>query len=578
MQKLQRIILSISIFLLLFAGFFHPISAFTQDLGRHLITGKIIFETSDIPKVNLFSYTYPNFPFINTHWLSEVIFYLISQIFGSNSLLILTISTVLISFGLIFYFSLKRWNIIPLSIISILYFRVLFERTDVRPEIFSFLFLSIFIFVLYSYKEKFTRWILILPLIELLWVNMHIYFPIGIAVLGFFVLDELINRREEIFLKLRKKTLPKHFFVLLSIFVACSLIIVLNPNGIKGALYPLNVFNNYGYTIEENQSIFFLESLFFKSTIPFFKLSVILLFLSLILSFKKTKPIDWFLAICFTYLGASAVRNFPLFVFATFIPAVKSLSFVYEKLKFIHSRKNFQFFIFLFLIIMISWQITDVSKIKGFGFGEDPGAKKAADFFIENKLKGPIFNNFDIGSYLDYRFYNKGKVFIDGRPEAYPASFFQQTYIPMQDNPILFKQISNKYQFNTIFFSHTDQTPWANTFLKQIITDKNWKIIYLDDYIIILAKNNKENEELIKKFEVKTVDLSLYKDNLISLERLINFFDKTGLTNQKLEAYQLTLNLDQNFCPALYYIGNNLAASNNPLASIYITRFNNNCH
>ena len=33
-------------------------------------------KTHAIPSINLFSYTFPSFPFINHHWLSEVIFYL----------------------------------------------------------------------------------------------------------------------------------------------------------------------------------------------------------------------------------------------------------------------------------------------------------------------------------------------------------------------------------------------------------------------------------------------------------------------------------------------------------------------
>jgi hypothetical protein len=61
---------------------------------------------------------------------------------------------------------------------------------------------------------------------------------------------------------------------------------------------------------------------------------------------------------------------------------------------------------------------------------------------IAKNLKGPIFNNFDIGSYLIFRLYNKSlpagrQVFVDGRPEAYPASFFQITYILMQQDPKL---------------------------------------------------------------------------------------------------------------------------------------------
>ena len=112
----------------------------------------------------------------------------------------------------------------------------------------------------------------------------------------------------------------------------------------------------------------------------------------------------------------------------------------------------------------------------------------ALDYILEHNLPGPIFNNFDIGSYLIYRLYPKHQVFVDGRPESYPKEFFTTDYIPAQANPDEFKRLDNKYHFQTIIFSITDQTPWAKTFLARIIKDPDWQQVYLDDFIIVLVK------------------------------------------------------------------------------------------
>src|SRR5437016_6950416 len=109
-MKIIQVLLSISIFALLFIEFFHPINAITQDLGRHIKTGEIISQTHSVPKINLFSYTYPKFPFINTHWLSEVIFYLVSTTFGFQGLLVFITLIVLIAFAIVFLTSLKIGN------------------------------------------------------------------------------------------------------------------------------------------------------------------------------------------------------------------------------------------------------------------------------------------------------------------------------------------------------------------------------------------------------------------------------------------------------------------------------------
>ncbi len=546
---MQKIFLTSSIFLLLIAGFLHPITALTQDLGRHLLMGEIILKTFNVPKTNLFSYTYPDFPFINTHWFSEVVFFIIQQLFGFNGLLLITTAIVVVSFGLVFSTATKKGNIIAVTVVSILYLRILFERTDVRPEIFSFLFLSMFIAILYRYRERYTRWIFLLPILELLWVNMHIYFVIGIAVIGLFFIDGIINHRKNIY--------SKYIGTFAAMLCLSSFTMLFNPNGIDGALYPFHVFQNYGYTIEENQTLIFLWNYFGgKTTILYFLISSILLFLTLLLTIKKARVVDWLLAILFIYLAATAERNLPLFVFGTFIPFSRNLSIIssFVKIKPLVTT--------LLLLVFVFWQITQIVAIRPIGLGVAKGAEQGADFFLENNLKGPLFNNFDIGSYLDYRLYPKEKVFIDGRPEAYPASFIQQVYIPMQSDQKLFYEQDKKYHFNTIFFSHTDMTPWAKNFLKWIVTDKEWKLVYLDDYVIILVKNTDASKLLKQKIVID--------QNSLSLLRLANFFRVVGWQDYEEKMYQQLLTIDPNNCVALY----NLSLTNN----IYAQRLQQNCH
>lgn len=563
-------------FLLLFAGYFHPIQAMTQDLGRHILTGKIILETHTVPKTNLFSYTYPDFPFINHHWGSEVIFALIEQIFGLQSLLFLTVIIVLAAFALLVRFIYQK-NPIPITIASLLFLPILFERTDVRPEIFSFLFLSIFIVVLYTYRTRFTRWIFVLPFIELLWINMHIYFFVGIVLAGLFLIDHLIKNR--------KHHNHQYTGILVVVFFASLLSTLLNPNGLNGALYPFRVFQNYGYAVEENQNIFFLWNYFSgKTTILFFFISAVALFNALLFSLKKSRPIDWLLSFFFTVLAILAERNFPLFVFGTFIPFVYALSSF--KLSFLHKYRHARNIATIILIILFLWQIKNITQAKGFGVSVGTGAKNAADFLIQNNIKGPIFNNFDIGSYLEYRLYPKGlpagrleKVFVDGRPEAYPASFFRDIYIPMQQDPAVFKKEDNRYHFNTIFFSHTDQTPWATTFLQQIIKNNQWKIIYLDDTVIIFLKDNPDNKKIIEKFTLseESFKLNLAPKQTISFLRLARLFNLIGWKNQQAYAYQQILAKEPNSCISLYNLSRILLEQNNPSASIYVNRFQYSC-
>jgi len=80
----------------------------------------------------------------------------------------------------------------------------------------------------------------------------------------------------------------------------------------------------------------------------------------------------------------------------------------------------------------------------------------------------------------------KGKkpenVFVDNRPEAYPPEFFQNEYIPMQQNDTIWKVEEQKYNFNAIWFYRLDMTPWAQQFLITRVSDPEWVPIFVDDY------------------------------------------------------------------------------------------------
>jgi len=57
---------------------------------------------------------------------------------------------------------------------------------------------------------------------------------------------------------------------IIGVFILTPILMLLNPHGIYGLLYPLNIFTNYGYTIVENQNIFFLHEVTSNQNITYF--------------------------------------------------------------------------------------------------------------------------------------------------------------------------------------------------------------------------------------------------------------------------------------------------------------------
>src|SRR3989344_6778722 len=192
------------LFSLLAVFLIHNFDSIGQDIGRHLKIGEIIWQTKEVPKVNLFSFTEPDFPFTNHHWLSEVIFYNVFNLGGLTWLILLKVFFILIAFLLLFFVAKKHATFWPLVISFLLSIFIFISRTEVRPEIFSFLMSALFLSALFKAKYD-PNWKLkiknlkfsplwFLPLAQLLWVNLHIYFFIGPLVFFAFFIDCLSQR------------------------------------------------------------------------------------------------------------------------------------------------------------------------------------------------------------------------------------------------------------------------------------------------------------------------------------------------------------------------------------------------
>lgn len=490
-------ILVILILILVFVFSIHTLTSVNQDIGRHLTLGKIIWETKQVPETNLFSYTNSDFPFINHHWLGEVLLYLGFLAVGLKGLIILKAILITAAFGLAFFASYKKEQIFLSVIAGLISIFILIERTDVRPEILSFLFLGWYLFVLFRQQNefsilnlKFSKYLIwTLPFIQLLWVNIHIYFFLGPLIFLLFFIGEW----------LKNSSFPKN---LLIPGLAVGFINFINPFGWQGVLYPFSVLQNYGYSIVENQGPFFLKAWGYPwlTTYALFA-GIIFGAMGFLFNFKNFQKniFEFSLFIISITLAFKMIRNYPIFALTMLSISLKSF---YEGtmvgqnhngiLKIKRSLINPNFILTIFLIVLIfsvtGNQIYESSNLgRRFGFHVPEGVQAAVNFVKENNLHGPIFNNFDVGSFLIWKLPEE-KVFIDGRPEAYPADFIQNVYIPMQESPELWEKYSKEYRINYVFWLYTDITPWSQKFVQSMLFNSDWPLAYQDDSVVIFVR------------------------------------------------------------------------------------------
>ncbi len=451
----------------------------------------------------------------------------------------------------------ENWSL--LLPIGFIFLHVLRERLELRPEIFSFLFTAISVYILNKYIQQKTKLIYLLPLIQLIWINTHIYFFVGL-ILEFIFLIDLFIRRRGVNVIHPSGGLAWHLVLILLLSLGVSLI---NPNGIRGLLYPLNVNANYGYSIVENQTMFLLQNIGFRDpNFLFVKLAVTICAIALfVAAARRVFDLRNILLVVFgAGLALLNVRSFPYLIFLSLPSVMISLG----------SIKRSWFTNFLSVVTFVLLITESFLYLNGdyYKYIENPNTptlsyvesgEKALDFVLANNLPQPIFNNFDIGSYIIYRGFPKYRVFVDGRPEAYPAEFFLNTYIPDQYDYNKFKILESQVNFKTIIFSHTDQTPWGVSFLKSVVADSTWKIVYIDDFMIILTKPEVTNQKQIPILDLAQLNPDSYQfSSYLSYLKLGLFLLRTQNTESAGRFIEKTLKLFPKDPIANSLIGNQL--------------------
>jgi len=161
-----------------------------SDIGRHLKNGEVILTQKIIPKTNFYSYTYPDFPFNIHHWLSGVVFYVVYKIAGFDGLSIFYILLSIITFMIFFKIAEIYANKQIALIMALISIPLLGNRIEIRPEIFSYLFCAFYFKIMmdFYYDRISFRNLYVLALMQLLWVNLHIYFIFGIFIVSVFFL------------------------------------------------------------------------------------------------------------------------------------------------------------------------------------------------------------------------------------------------------------------------------------------------------------------------------------------------------------------------------------------------------
>lgn len=205
----------------------------TPDVWWHLATGRVI-ATSGIPHRDPFSYTLGTTPWTVHEWLADRVLYAVES--HGGLLGVVTLRAVLLVCAAALAYRLARRHAgrgVALACIAAAAYASQRNWLD-RPQLWSYALMPLLLLLLDLFRQRPSRWAWVLPGLFAIWVNLHGGFMLGLAVVALWAACDVWEARRAggvAVARIRRN---------LALLAACALATLLNPNGWRGAVYPLH--------------------------------------------------------------------------------------------------------------------------------------------------------------------------------------------------------------------------------------------------------------------------------------------------------------------------------------------------
>ncbi len=211
------------------------------DTWWHLAAGRWIVIHKTIPHVDTLSWTVPDHPWINLQWLFEVIMYGIYML-GGPTLLVVSSMTAYAGAITVMLMNIRR-HVGPLMAAVLGTWAVLIsqERFEIRPEMFSYLFLQVLLWLYATGRVSNSKRLWAVPAVMCLWANSHSLFILGAVVIVCQMVGSLVTDLPMLPQGWRRPIEPsvrKQVLVTGAVALAATLI---NPYFITGATFPFKL-------------------------------------------------------------------------------------------------------------------------------------------------------------------------------------------------------------------------------------------------------------------------------------------------------------------------------------------------
>jgi hypothetical protein len=524
---------------------------FTSDFGTHLAIGRHIWEHREISSPEFLNYTALGMTNYFHEWGFQFILYGVYSAGGAIGVSIFCWLIVCGIFFLIYRACVLRGAHPLMAVLAILAFSGFLRiRIQPRPEILTYLFISIclYIFSEYYYGTR-KKLIYVFPVLMLFWGNIHGSYLIGLILWGVFFTDALARAAWNKALgweKLKGWVGPQLVIGTLGL-VFCGF----SPDGYSMLLMPLRVLSRdkSGGSLQGTlMSISELTPVVGTGMYVYYKAAAVIAAITLLLGAfgRRVFLLDILLALMAfkgAWDSARAVSMLGLFLspgisiqISGFLDRIcgqlervgvktkgheksrsqrrrkpaevekGSKSQVESREGAVRPKSKWIYHLAFggvaaaligFGIIGHSFSFSQLEF--GIGITEHKFSFRAAEFLRKNPIKGNMFNFFDIGGFLDWQLYGQAMTFIDGR--AIRPDVFQDHQVVTGAMPG-WKEKLRTYGVTYVVLKAMDSSGTILPLVPALSTDPEWNLVFSDGLFLIFVKNVPENQDMIRKFGI----------------------------------------------------------------------------
>ncbi|HKU24277.1 MAG TPA: hypothetical protein VJQ54_02335 [Candidatus Sulfotelmatobacter sp.] len=471
-------------------------------VGWHIRTGQLILSTHHIPRVDPFSSIMAGKPWVAWEWLYDVPIAALHSKLGLNGVVWLNALFVATAFSWTFRLAVKRGtNLFAAIVLVLLAISASMIHLLARPHVVTWFFVVMWFSILdSSERESFagklnskTRYLWLLPISMVVWVNVHGGFPLGLVLCAVFWIGAFRAWRTAQGIgfedSLRKIALGRRVRSLSWITALCAAATLVNP---------------YGWHLHEH-IVSYLSNSFFMEHIEEFQspnfhfpaqkcfLALVLLTLAVVAIRRRSLNVsEGLLVLLAISSGLYASRNLPVasillvLIVGPLLPALGAISNLTERMSRVDANLKGHVWSILAVIFVLLVDLNG-GRIAGKLLADahfDPNRMPVAavDYLESRGIHQPVLSPDYWGGYLIYRLYPKAKVVIDDRHDLYGEDVMA-SYLKIVRPQPGWDDFLRDHNVSCVMM------PTSAQITAMLKASPEWKSIYSDNVAVIFEKS-----------------------------------------------------------------------------------------